>query len=151
MKLWEPIAFSQHSKLGLYNDDRFPGRSILVLRDTYTALEDVPMDTMISFMRDIQISMAAIKNATGAKRVNMSILGNRDPQVHAHLIPRFPENEEFPDSSPWNDMRPKGTLGRDEVEILKERIMNEILELDTRGLKAANVTAKSPTLFSVTE
>ena len=31
----------------------------------------------------------AIKAATGAQRMNYSILGNTDPALHAHLQPRF--------------------------------------------------------------
>ena len=131
-ELWVPIVGSTHADLGLYNDDRFPGRCILTLKEHWESLEAVPMDTMLGFMRDIQIAMQAIRCATGAARVNVSILGNREPHLHAHLIPRFPDNEQFPDCSPWNDLRPKGKLGRDEVEAVKAKILECILRVETR-------------------
>lgn len=134
-ELWEPIAQSQHSRLGLYNDDRFPGRSILALQEHRTSIENLPMDTMLGFMRDIQVAMSAIRLATGADRVNVSILGNRDPHVHAHLIPRFSNTEAFPDCSPWNDPRNKQKLPFEEVSQIKARIFEELQRIDTRTSK----------------
>lgn len=122
--LWLPIADSEHSRLGLYNDARFPGRSILTLKDHYESLEEVPMETMTGFIEDIQKTMTAIRTATGAARVNVAILGNRDPHVHAHLIPRFPSTEEFPDCSPWNDRRIKTALSED----CRTQVMADISE-----------------------
>jgi diadenosine tetraphosphate (Ap4A) HIT family hydrolase len=108
--LWNPIAQSDYSSLGLYDDARFPGRSILRLKTHYDSLEEVPTDILMGFMQDVQVAMAAIRTASGAARVNVAILGNRDPHVHAHLVPRFPLAEEFPDCSPWNDLRLKTSL-----------------------------------------
>lgn len=122
--LWQPIAQSEYSSLGLYDDARFPGRSILRLNEHQDAFEKVPADMLMGFMQDIQAAMTAIQIATGAARVNVAILGNRDPHVHAHLVPRLPEKEEFPDCSPWNDLRPKTSL--DGIE--KARIKTSILE-----------------------
>ncbi|GAA1053668.1 hypothetical protein GCM10009570_22570 [Dietzia natronolimnaea] len=90
------------------------------------------MDTIMGYMRDIQISMTAIARATGAAKVNVAILGNRDPHVHAHLVPRFPQEEEYPDCSPWNDRRPKGQLDDSEVRRIKELIYKEIEYCDSR-------------------
>ena len=126
--LWNPIAESVYSSLGLYDDARFPGRSILRLNQHHESLEDVPDDVLNAFMQDIKTAMTAIRTVTGAARVNVSILGNRDPHVHAHLIPRFPDEEEFPDCSPWNDLRPKTALETPD----KSRIITGIREAITR-------------------
>lgn len=125
-ELWEPIAQSQCTSLGLYSDDRFPGRCILSLNEHRDSLESLPMDTMVSFLRDAQIAMKAIRQATNATRVNIAILGNREPHLHAHLIPRFPKNEQFPDCSPWNDLRPKRKLSCVETERLKNAIFGHL-------------------------
>lgn len=131
-QLWKPISESIHSSLGLYSDARFPGRSILSLKEHYTNLSDVPLETLTGFMRDIQIATVAIKVGMGAHRVNVAILGNRDSHVHAHLIPRFPEKEEYPDCSPWNDPREQVKLKPStEVEIIN-RIYESIGINDTR-------------------
>lgn len=145
-EFFEPIARSDHSVLGLYNDDRFPGRSILASTENVQSLTELSMDTMLGFMRDLQIAMEAIKRSSGATRVNVAFLSNREPHLHAHLIPRFPEREEFPDCSPWNDRRPKGVLADSEVQVLKQRIFQNIVRFDTRSSKSLN---EDPTLFEV--
>lgn len=122
--LWQPIAQSEYSSLGLYDDARFPGRSILRLNEHQDSLERVPTSTLMGFMQDIQAAIAAIRGATGAARVNVAILGNRDPHVHAHLVPRFPLTEQFPDCSPWNDLRRKTSL----TDTARTEIMGSILE-----------------------
>lgn len=112
--LWLPIANLSTSSLGLYSDNRFPGRCILSLTEHYEALEDVPACLLNRFMDDVRNALTAIKKATGSQRVNFAILGNTVSHVHAHLIPRYPENEAFPGMSPWNDSRVKTSL--DEVQ-----------------------------------
>ncbi|WP_341935267.1 hypothetical protein MRBLWO14_000906 [Microbacterium sp. LWO14-1.2] len=139
-ELWEPIATSTHGKLGLYNDDRFPGRCILAFPQHADSLESLPMDSMMGFLRDIQIAMRAIRLATGARRVNVSILGNRDPHLHAHLVPRWPDREEFPDCSPWNDRREKGQLPAGRVRELKADILATMRSIDTRTTRFATPT-----------
>lgn len=144
--LWNPIAISTHSRLGLYSDSRFPGRCILALNAPYTALEDVPVGTLTGFMRDVQVASAAIKKATDAERVNVSILGNREPFIHAHLIPRFPADERYPDRSPWDDPRIKQVLPKDRAAELINRIWHAILETDTRkqGTKSQPLEHDAP-------
>ena len=77
---------------------------------------------MYDFMEDVRISIEAIKAVTGSERVNFAILGNRESHVHAHLIPRYPLVEEFPDCSPWNDTRVKGLLDKDK----KEKFLSDV-------------------------
>lgn len=109
--LWHPVLQLSVSTLGLYDDARFPGRSLLMLNDHHTHYEDVPLSLLIDFQQDIQGAVRAIKATTGSSRVNIAVLGNAEPHVHAHLIPRFPDNEELPSKSPWDDPRPKTPLG----------------------------------------
>lgn len=128
--LWNPITKSELSSLGLYDDARFPGRCILRLNAHYDSLEDLSADVLMSFMRDVQRSISAIRAATGAARVNVAILGNRDPHVHAHLIPRFPDEERFPDCSPWNDLRQKVNLSAESRTALMDSILQSLNTLD---------------------
>lgn len=120
--LYLPIASLRVSHLGLYNDARFPGRCLLVLNDHYESFEELPQHLMMLYMEDVKQSIHAIKSATGSDRVNIAILGNREPHVHSHLIPRYPEKEEFPDCSPWDDKRPKTAASEIEVNVLLSRI-----------------------------
>lgn len=132
--LWNPIAATPHSRLGLYSDDRFPGRCILApnAQEPYRDLADLPLGTLTGFIRDAQFAMRAIQCATGAARVNLAILGNRDPFVHAHLIPRFPKREAKPDCSPWDDPRIRRNLVPSEQQRLVLLIWAKLLEVDSR-------------------
>lgn len=124
-ELFLPIQRMPNSRLGLYDDARFPGRCILSLRDHYEHLEDVPLDLSMRFMEVIQHCAAGIRRATGCDRVNVAILGNAVPHVHAHLIPRFGDREALPRKSPWDDPRTRQPLG-ESAEGLIERIRGEV-------------------------
>jgi diadenosine tetraphosphate (Ap4A) HIT family hydrolase len=120
--LFLPVANLSVSSLGIYDDARFSGRSILTLSDHYDDMIDVPEGILNSFLCDSRKAINAIMKATGCTRVNFAILGNRESHVHAHLIPRYPEKEEFPDCSPWNDNRAKTGLSKDELDFLRSKI-----------------------------
>ena len=51
--------------LGLYNDARFPGRSVLGLNAHYDALEDLPDQLYQEFSMAGLISVRAIADVTG--------------------------------------------------------------------------------------
>ena len=109
-ELWKPVIVLENSHVGLYNDARFPGRLIVALNEHYENFEDLDSHIMNNYMRDIQLASRAIKFAIKSKRVNIAILGNAEPHIHAHLIPRFPDTEEKPNNSPWDDPRPRQKL-----------------------------------------
>lgn len=118
--LWKPIAELEVSEIGLYSDSRFPGRCILKLNEHMTQLEELDEGLLLLFMKDSQRAIKAILKSTDAQRVNFSILGNAEPHIHAHLIPRVPELEEFPNKSPWNDSRERTDLSLfDETKLIK--------------------------------
>lgn len=124
--LWVPVAESRTSKVGIYNDARFPGRSIVSLRRHYAELDVAPVKLIDLFMRDVRATVDAIKNSTDAARVNVSILGNRDPHVHAHLIPRYPSREDYPTDAPWRDPREITKLSDSQLEVLRDGLRIEL-------------------------
>lgn len=108
--LWNPVAALRVSTMGLYNDNRFPGRSLLSLNEHYADLTDLPEELLQDYMRDLRDVRTAITKVTGAARVNYAVLGNAEPHVHWHLVPRYPERESLPNRSPWQDPRPTAKL-----------------------------------------
>lgn len=52
-----------------------------------------------------------LRELTEATRVNYAVLGNAEPHLHAHLIPRFPALEPVPHRPPWEDPRERRSLG----------------------------------------
>ena len=108
--LFNPVAKLSVSDWGIYDDSRFPGRSIVKLRDHQEDFSELNPSETAEFIADVQTAMGIIKNLTRADRVNVAILGNAVPHVHAHLIPRFSAEEPHPNQSPWNDTRHKESL-----------------------------------------
>jgi diadenosine tetraphosphate (Ap4A) HIT family hydrolase len=54
------------------------------------------------FLLDVSRLGDAILKVTGATRINYAILGNQEPALHAHVIPRFiDEPEKLRTAHPW--------------------------------------------------
>lgn len=113
-ELWHPLAWSDLCAVGIYDDARFPGRMIVSLRRHYSSVGDIPPRTFGRYMKEVQRLGEVQREALGSDRVNLAILGNHEPHVHCHLIPRRFELEERPQRSPWDDPRPRIGMG-DEV------------------------------------
>jgi diadenosine tetraphosphate (Ap4A) HIT family hydrolase len=103
--LFNPIVKLNFSTVGLYDDARFPGRLLVVYRNHVEDLSQLNSAELLGYMQELQLLMKVLQKVTGSERVNLAILGNAVPHVHAHLIPRYPAVESLPQKSPWNDPR----------------------------------------------
>ncbi|MET8586428.1 diadenosine tetraphosphate hydrolase [Streptomyces collinus] len=72
-----------------------PGYSVLLAGEPgVQRLSDLPRAKRLSFLSDMDQLGEAVERAcrrldTGFRRVNLEILGNTDPFLHAHVWPRF--------------------------------------------------------------
>jgi diadenosine tetraphosphate (Ap4A) HIT family hydrolase len=65
-------------------------------------LNALAKDARLAFLADMAALGDAVLAATGAARINYAILGNLDPALHAHVVPRYAtEPEETRTSHPW--------------------------------------------------
>ncbi|MGV8025149.1 MAG: HIT family protein [Anaerolineaceae bacterium] len=56
-----------------------------------------------SFLCDMVLVGDAIMEVTDAYRINYALLGNSDPVLHAHIVPRYlSEPEELRKGLPWS-------------------------------------------------
>jgi diadenosine tetraphosphate (Ap4A) HIT family hydrolase len=101
-ELFLPIVKLRCSVLGLYDDGRYPGRSLLAYEEHAEDFASLEPDQLLSFSRDMQLAASAISAVVRADRMNYAILGNAAPHLHAHLIPRKRDGDPVPDRSPWN-------------------------------------------------
>lgn len=125
-ELWSPVCQLQTGFVGLYDDARFPGRCLFVALDHFEDLGDLPTPLLTEFFVEATKVAEAIRRTTGAKRVNYAVLGNAEPHVHFHLIPRYPDREAFPNRAPWNDPRPKRFLPVEEKQRLACLLRKEL-------------------------
>jgi diadenosine tetraphosphate (Ap4A) HIT family hydrolase len=87
------IAQLQISSLLLFRDQRFRGYSILSF-DPWdaTSLESLSDEEYSTFMADLRDSSRAIRQALNPDHMNYELLGNTNPHLHWHIIPRFKDD-----------------------------------------------------------
>lgn len=51
-------------------------------------LDDLSDEVLLGFMKDVQQAARALKEITGATKINYEIHGNTVPHLHMHLFPR---------------------------------------------------------------
>jgi diadenosine tetraphosphate (Ap4A) HIT family hydrolase len=67
----------------------------LLLADPVVAdLNALPDESRRTFLIDMALLGDALLDVTGAARINYEILGNAEPALHAHVIPRFDDEPE---------------------------------------------------------
>ena len=113
-----PIARLRTATLAFYDDARFPGRSVLVLDAHATLIEDLPLATARDLALDVRQAAAAVRAASGARRINYAAFGNVVPHVHVHLIPRHGDWETAPAATAWNHPAPERHLVAAEADRL---------------------------------
>ena len=124
--IWIPIGSMEVAEAGLYDDARFPGRSILALREHVTDFQNLSGDQADQFFKDSRNLALAIQNVTGAKRMNYAILGNREPHLHAHLIPRGGPEDQVAHLSPWQHPQEVRTIAESDRLSLVKALRAEI-------------------------
>ncbi len=130
-RLGEPIASLEVSELCFISDRRFPGRCVLTLREHATELFEVSPRARQAYMEDMCRAAQAIKSAVKAFKLNYEILGNADPHVHCHLIPRQ-HDEPNPRVPAWLHPEAQSDLDVENAQRLKS-LIRELLEAGEPG------------------
>ena len=65
------------------------GTCYLLLKPHAVELFDLDEDTLLSYMKEVQISAKALKEVTNAVKINYELHGNTGPHLHIHLFPRY--------------------------------------------------------------
>jgi len=97
----EVIARLESGALAHYSDRDFPGRCVLAVHDHAEKLEELSPERYMRLMLDVRRAGIAIREATGAPRINYAILGNAAPHIHVHLIPRGGAFDLHGTDTPW--------------------------------------------------
>ncbi|TXH10554.1 MAG: HIT domain-containing protein [Spirochaetes bacterium] len=112
-ELYLPIAALQVSQVALYDDARYPGRLIVSLNQHFDHIEEVDPDVFVQFWSDIRACSRALRSLSNVTRVNVALLGNSVPHVHAHVFPRRQRQEQNSNKSPWSSAPPLTHLTED--------------------------------------
>lgn len=86
----------------LANTQFLPGYCILLASPRVNSLNALPLPARMTFLRDMTLIGEAIEaiGPAGLRRINYEILGNTDPYLHAHIIPRYDHESEVLRSKP---------------------------------------------------
>jgi diadenosine tetraphosphate (Ap4A) HIT family hydrolase len=66
-----------------------PGYCLLLSDPVVPGLNDLPEQKRLTFLSDMARIGDAILSVTRASRINYEILGNSEPELHAHIFPRY--------------------------------------------------------------
>jgi diadenosine tetraphosphate (Ap4A) HIT family hydrolase len=85
----------------------------------------------IAFLSDMSRLGDALLKVTGAARINYAIFGNQEPALHAHVIPRYPdEPDELRTAHPWAyDWQAAPAFERAAYADLAESLLRELTRL----------------------
>lgn len=90
---WAALAHMQYLR----------GYSILMPDPVVPSLNALNPAQRAAFLCDMALVGDALMEVTGAYRINYAIMGNSDPVLHAHIVPRYlSEPDELRTGGPWS-------------------------------------------------
>ena len=79
------------------------GYSVLLPDPIVASLNDLSREKRAEYLCDMATVGDALMEVTGAYRINYAILGNSEPVLHAHIVPRYlSEPDEYRKNVPWS-------------------------------------------------
>jgi len=65
------------------------GKCVVLSKKHYLELDELPPQDLLGFMTDVQKVAKALKEVSGAVKINLELHGNTIPHLHIHLLPRY--------------------------------------------------------------
>lgn len=101
-----PVAELSVSRLRLAKNQYILGYCTLINKRHVCELHDLTPDERHQFSDDLARASQAIAKAFDAIKINLLLLGNSTPHLHAHIIPRyFNDPEPNRPIEPWAETR----------------------------------------------
>ena len=80
-----------------------PGYSILLPDPVVQDINALNRKERSTYLCDMVMIGDALMEVTGAYRINYAIMGNTDPALHAHIVPRYMSEPDHPRQGlPWS-------------------------------------------------
>jgi len=87
----------------LCNMQYLPGYCVLLPDPVVPSLNTLTREQRAVYLCDMSALGDALLEATDAFRINYAIMGNSDPALHAHIVPRYmSEPEQIRKHLPWS-------------------------------------------------
>lgn len=97
------VLCKMDSGWAVFGDHQVLNGYCLLLPDPVVAsINDLSLAERETYLRDMTIIGDALLEVTGAWRINYEILGNSEPALHTHIVPRYlAEPEEYRKGPVW--------------------------------------------------
>ncbi len=79
----------------------FEGYTIFAFKNHFSELHQLDNNLKNKFLCEMSLVAEAVNRAFKPKKINYAMLGNTDPHMHWHLIPRY-SNDPKPKDTIWN-------------------------------------------------
>ncbi len=110
------------------------GYALLLPDPVVPTLNALGSQQRAAYLQDVARLGDAVLKLTGAARINYAILGNQDPALHTHVIPRYAdEPEKLRTSHPW-------AYNWDEAPLFERAAYKDLAEGILRELTRMGVT-----------
>lgn len=93
----------KHSYLYLGEHQYYKGYCVLVSREHYKEMTDVPAGAQVELFQEMMKAHEVLEKIFRPKKMNMCSLGNVVPHVHWHFFPRYEDDVNFK-NPPWLQM-----------------------------------------------
>lgn len=120
------IARLASGALAHYHDREFPGRCVLAYHEHAEKLDELSDEALTRLILDVKRAGQAIRQATGAPRINYAVLGNAVPHIHVHLIPRGGPSDRHGVDTPWGPAPQTFPIPADEADRLCRAIVRAL-------------------------
>ncbi len=94
------VAEVQSGIIVLGDHQYYRGYSLLLSRKHVLEVFDLPWDERQVFLLETALLAEAVRETFGAVKMNIEILGNKDPHLHTHIFPRHADDKD-PNRPVW--------------------------------------------------
>lgn len=106
-------------------DENFPGFCRVVWNDHVAELSDLAESDRTYLIKVVCIVETAVREITGADKINLASFGNVVPHLHWHVIPRWRDDSHFPQPI-WGSPQRPGTRRKVDNAALARLICNRL-------------------------
>lgn len=118
----------------------YKGYSIFLCKQHVRELHELEENFKTKFLLDMSIVAEAVYKCFKPIKLNIELLGNADPHVHWHIVPRY-GTDPFPNEPAWlvdkkilrsDESKPT----KEELSTLKYQLLDELRKLTSNIVKA---------------
>jgi diadenosine tetraphosphate (Ap4A) HIT family hydrolase len=92
--IWDDKYF----RVILINDQSYPGYCRVEVKDHIKEMTDLTASKQQAMMKILMTIEGILRDHLKPKKINLASLGNITPHLHWHIIPRYQDDNHFPDS-----------------------------------------------------